>query len=208
MNRNNSWTIAGSALVIIATTGCHATMAPSNSSGSSSALPEGHYTNVGAEWPLKFRAHYFSVSTYSTYDWQVEYGGRLRANDPENELQSSSESLGSRYPDNMTGRMGPIANFPPPAKVAWRSQDGAQHHAEIDIGEIFSDGLIRHRLRRDEISEQGAGPGALPGIILEVNDRTINVYMRAHISTKDLQEPGNRYSDFRNDLIKVFSRTY
>ncbi|MDM0052216.1 hypothetical protein [Variovorax sp. J22R115] len=50
--------------------------------------------------------------------------------------------------------------------------------------------------------------GITPAIILEVNDRTINVYMRAHISTKELQVPGNRYSDFRNDLIKAFSQTY
>ena len=207
MNRHPPWNIASTALIIIATTGCHAAMGQSNLPGSV-ASPDGNYTNVGTEWPLKFNAHYFSVSTYSTYGCRVEYGGRLRADDPADELQSSSESLGSRYPENMTARMGPIANFPPPAKVEWRSQGGVQHRAEIDIGEIFRDRLIRHRLRRDEIADEGIGPGSVPGIILEVNDRTINVYMRAHISTKELQESGNRYSDFRNDLIKVFSRTY
>lgn len=183
-------------------------MSTSPPPASSTRLPEGHYTNVGAEWPLKFRAHYFSVSTYSTYGCRVEYGGKVRAEDPDDELQSSSEALGSRYPDNMTARMGPIGNFPPPATVTWRSKDGTPHEADIDISEIFKDELIRHRLGRDEISIEGIGPGALPGIILEVNDRTINVYMRAHISTRELQEPGNRHSDFRNDLIKAFSRTY
>ncbi|WP_245149923.1 hypothetical protein [Xanthomonas axonopodis] len=42
-----------------------------------------------------------------------------------------------------------------------------------------------------------------PHIILEVNDRTINVYMRAFMETAVLQEPGNRYSNSRNDLRKV-----
>ena len=57
-------------------------MATSTSPGPSSALPEGHYTNVGAEWPLKFRAHYFGISTYSTYSCRVEYAGRVRADEP------------------------------------------------------------------------------------------------------------------------------
>ena len=48
----------------------------------------------------------------------------------------------------------------------------------------------------------------MPGIILEVNDRTINVHMRAIIATKELQKAGNKHSDFRNDLIKVFSQSY
>ncbi|MFX6763667.1 hypothetical protein ABTH06_18600, partial [Acinetobacter baumannii] len=94
------------------------------------------------------------------------------------------------------------------AKVSWRAKDGTPLEAEVDIGEIFRDELIRHNLQPHEIAERGIGPGALPQIILEVNDRTINVYMRAHISTRELQQPGNRYSDFRADLIKVFNRTY
>ena len=44
--------------------------------------------------------------------------------------------------------------------------------------------------------------------ILEVNDRTINVYMRDMIALRKPQFPDRPHSDFRNDLIKVFSRTY
>ena len=47
-----------------------------------------------------------------------------------------------------------------------------------------------------------------PDIILEVNDRTINVYMRAFVPTRELQIPGNKYSGFRDDLILAWSRTY
>src|SRR3546814_10216423 len=99
----------------------------------------------------------------------------------------------------MSASYSSVANFPPPAIVTWRSKDGVPHRAEIDIGEIFSDKLIRHNLAREEISETASI--AHPGIILEVNDRTINVYMRARISTKALQIPGNKYSDYRDDLI-------
>ena len=74
------------------------------------------------------------------------------------------------------------------------------------MSEIFKDGLIRHNLQREEIAN--TTNMFVPDIILEVNDRTMNVYMRAHISTKALQEPGNKYSNFRNDLIKIYSKNY
>lgn len=159
------------------------------------------------EWPLTFKAHQFGAFSYSTYGCRVLYRGRLQLSEPEEVLQLASDTV-ANYPSNLNGSWGPIGNFPPPAKVTWRSRDGVPHEAEVDMGEIFKGQLIRHNLKRDEVAKEGIGPGAIPEIILEVNDRTINVYMKAHISTRELQEPGNRYSGFRNDLIKVYSRKY
>jgi hypothetical protein len=167
------------------------------------------YSDNASDWPLKFRGHKFDAYCFSTYGCKIHYHYKPAVvDDPENVLKPTTESLGAKYPGILTAGMGPIPNFPSPAKVTWRSRDGTSHEAEVDIGEIFRDQLIRHNLDREEVSAKGIGPGAIPDIILEVNDRTINVYMRAHISTSTLQEPGNRYSDFRNDLIKVYSRTY
>ena len=196
----------GSVLVAVslALTGCSAAM----TSTPASERSPGHHDAADVEWPLKFKSHYFGAATYSTYGCKVVYAGMNRVDDSEEELQSSSDSIGLKYPNNMGTGWGPISNFPPPAKVTWRSKDGAPHEAYVDIGEIFRDELIRHNLAREEIPDSTLASDHSPGIILEVNDRTINVYMRAHISTKELQEPGNRYSDFRDDLIKVFSRSY
>lgn len=74
------------------------------------------------------------------------------------------------------------------------------------MDEIFKDRLIHHNLRREEISEIGSIPP--PDIVLVVDDRTIKVYMRAFISTKELQRPNSPHSNFRNDLIEVYSQTY
>ncbi|MGY0505522.1 hypothetical protein [Luteimonas sp. e5] len=158
------------------------------------------------EWPLRFNAHNFSAFTYSTYGAKVIYGNRSYINAPDDKLQISSESLGDKYPDNLGASHLSIPNFPPPARVTWRSKDGTPLQAEVDMAEIFKDGLIHHNLKREEIAN--TTDMFVPDIILEVNDRTINVYMRAHIGTKELQKPGNRYSNFRYDLIKVYSRTY
>ena len=205
MERHLIRSIATSAMISLATTGCHATMAQSTSPGSA-ALPEGHYTNVNAEWPLKFEAHYFGGHCFDTQSCEILYRGFSHGS--RDKPSSSVESYGRSLDKLLSAGRGPIPNFPPPARVTWRSKNGTRLEAEIDIGEIFRDELVRHNLKQDEISEQGPGPGLLPAIILEVKDRTISVYMRAHVSTRELQEPGNRYSDFRNDLIKVFSRDY
>ena len=206
MERRLLRSIATGALISVATTGCNATMSTSNPPTSSAGLPDGHYTNVGAEWPLKFKAHYFGGHCFDTQSCVILYRGLRHGS--EDEPSPSVASYGRPLDKLLSAGRGPIPNFPPPAHVTWRSKDGALLEAEIDIGEIFRDELIRHNLKQDEVSEQGPGPGSLPAIILEVNDRTISVYMRAHISTRQLQTPGNRYSDFRNDLIKVFSRNY
>ncbi len=178
----------------------------------STAGPAGFPTNGadvgGLEWPIRFQAHLFDAYCFSTYGCRVVYAGRLRANDSPDELKSSSAAISDKYPNVLRAGMGPIPNFPPPAQVSWRAKDGTALEASVDLDDIFKDRLVRHHLKREEVSERGIGPGAMPEIILEVNDRTINVYMRAHISTRELQKPGNRYSDFRADLIKVYSRTY
>ena len=171
-----------------------------------SERPASRDDNTYVGWPLKFKAHYFGVSTYSTYGCKVVYSGMNRVADSEEVLQNSSESIGSKYPNNMRAGWGPIANFPPPATVTWRSKDGSSHEAEIDIGEIFKDELIRHNVAREDAMDPASS--GMPNIILEVNDRTINVYMRAMIWLKEPRLPGRPHSDYQDDLIKVFSRNY
>lgn len=162
--------------------------------------------NTVADWPLKFVRHNFGAYCYSTYGCRVIYNGFDHTGDPEDELQISSTSLGDRYPGNFVAGYLGVANFPEPARVTWRSSDGVPHEAQVDIGEIFSDGLILHGVPKEDIPERVSILD--PGIILEVNDRTINVYMRARIPTKSLRTPGNPYSDYRKDLVLVWTRSY
>lgn len=171
----------------------------------SPATGSGKADNTVADWPLKFVQHNFGAFCYSTYGCQIRYGGYNRA-EPDDDLAISSESLGDKYPKNLVAGYLGILGFPPPAQVRWRSKDGNQHETTVDIGEIFKDQLILHKVPKEEIRE---GVSILnPGIILEVNDRTINVYMRAFIPTKELQEPGNRHSGHRDEPVLAWSRTF
>ena len=186
----------------LALTGCQSAM--SSSPTSSPDPSDGSYSNVNPEWPLKFRAHYFGAHCFDTQHCEILYRGFPHGAD--SGPSPSVASYGRPLEKLLSAGRGPIPNFPPPAKVTWRSKDGTSHEAEIDIGEIFKDQLIRHNVAREDATD--IPTSGMPGIILEVNDRTINVYMRAIIATKELQKPGNPHSDFRNDLIKAFSKTY
>lgn len=165
----------------------------------------GEYSNSADHWPLVFHAHWFGATCYSTRGCRVEYAGFAHRDDDADRLTPSSASLGDAYPKVMSGGWGPLPNFPPPALVDWQSADGTRLHAEIDMEKIFGDRLVLHTLKRDEI---GPTYDPQPEILLEVNDRTISVYMRSRISTRKLEEPGNRFSRFRSDLTKAFCQTF
>lgn len=203
MERRLIRSIATTAMISLATTGCHASMAQSTSPGPA-ALPEGHDTNVNAGWPLKFKAHYFGGHCFDTQSCVIVYRGFRHGS--EDSPSPSVASYGRPLDKLLSAGRGPIPNFPPPAHVTWRSKDGTPLEAEIDIGEIFRDELIRHQVPREDALDPATS--GTPGIILEVNDRTINVYMRDMIALKKPQFPDRPHSDFRDDLIKVLSRTY
>lgn len=161
------------------------------------------------EWPLRFDSHKFSVFTYDTSGARVVYAGQLQIDQDDDELKRSSASYGPDYQRSWSGIHGMIRNFPAPAKVSWRSKDGQTHEAEIDFGEIFKDERVRHNVPRDEVADMANGEYRHePSIILEINDRTIRVYMRAFIPTKDFQIPGNPYSDARDEVVLVETYTY
>lgn len=182
-------------------TGCQGmatTTQDSPPSGSSRA------DNTVADWPLKFVQHNFGSDCYSVYDCSVTYNGLRTRSGKDGVLQPAltdahPESLGNAAADQIG-----IMNFPQPAQVRWRSKDGAQLDATVDIGEIFKDQVVLHNVPREEVS---GSPGTVD-ILLVVNDRTIDVYMRAFVSTNVEQVVGTRRGYSRRELIRAWSRTY
>ncbi|WP_245357344.1 hypothetical protein [Stenotrophomonas rhizophila] len=156
------------------------------------------------EWPLRFEKHSFGPRCYDTLECHVIYDNFKFGGD---KPTRSSASYGPDYLKGWNGSYGAVPNFPSAAKVIWRSKDGTLHEAEIDIGEIFKDRLVRHFVPREEVSDAPDGKIVVsPSILLEVNDRTIRVYMNAFVPTKHMQIPGNRRSGFRDDLY--LAKTY
>lgn len=182
--------------------GCQPVLSNSPATTQSESRPD----NTVANWPFKYQMHDFGAACYSTYGCKIKYDNFLHVDEPDDELQPSSESIGPDYLEYLDGSYLGIKNFPPPAEISWRSKDGQPHHAVIDIGEIFKDQLIRHNVPKDDIPENVSI--GHPSIIIEVNDRTVNVYMKGWIPTKSLRTPGNPNSDYRNEAILAYSKTY
>ena len=163
--------------------------------------------HIDTSKPILFDMHSFSYFCYSTYGCFVDYANLPLTQQDENKLKPSSESYGPDYQKNWSGTFGSIQNFPEPLLLRWRSKDGSEHKAKIDIGQIFKDQVILHKVPQNQLKPILTAP-VIPAIILEVNDRTVNVWMRAHAPTKDLQIPGNQYSNFRSDVVLAWTKTY
>lgn len=157
-----------------------------------------------ASWPLRFSHHDFDVACFDTQRCKVHYHGFDFGN-PEPTPSAASLSP-EAYDDALSASYGPVPRNTPAAQIDWVSKDGSALQAQVDIAAIFRDGLVRHHVAREDIAE-GASIGGT-AVLLEVDDRSINVYTRTLIPLKAPLDPSNRDSDIRDELIKVYSRTY
>ena len=88
--------------------------------------------------------------------------------------------------------------------------DGVARHVELDLEEVFPDRLILHNAREEDVApDWGLMIGSRSvDILLEVNDRTINLYMRGWVLLKQRRIPDDPGSDSLRDLILAWTKTY
>jgi len=189
------------AVSVLLMTGCH----PAMSAQANSRIEPPAQTHAV---PLKFKLHNFEAVCYSTVTCSVVYANNDFTRLFENKPAPPPSSPNYKATWGTASYVG-IKNFPAPAEVHWKSQDGVAHEAKVDIGDIFKDELIWHNVPKADMADFHSGPVAgEPDIFLEVNDRTINVYMTTLIPTKTEQIPGNTNSYGRDDLFLAWSHTY
>ena len=162
--------------------------------------------------PLRFAKHNFVAVCYNAIGCHVIYDNydyTESASDQDYDTVVSAPPPPGDYKANLNASHAGIKNFPLPAEARWKSQDGVQHEATVDMAKIFKDQLTWHKVPKADMADFYRGPVAgEPGIILEVNDRTINVYMKMLIPTRTEQIPGNKFSYGRDDLFLVWTHTY
>jgi hypothetical protein len=168
-------------------------------------LPNGLKVNPNP-WPLKFERYSFGARCYNTLRCSIIYSNAEHSTHRE---EPSGPPFSPDWKSTWSAGYNPYdnRNFAPPAGIDWVSLDGTRLRAEVDFDEIFKDRLIRHDVPREDIPEGWAHRLSID-VLLEVNDRTINVYMSAHIATKEPQIPGNPYSYSRDILTLMWARTY
>jgi hypothetical protein len=185
--------------MLLLMTGCHPAMSTKSDSNSADHAEPSMF-------PLLFVDHDFQAFCYNTLRCHVVYNN-FNFTPYKADQEPSPAPPSADYRDHwpFASYLG-IRNFPPPAEVKWTSLDGVEHAAQVDIGAIFKDERVLYRVPDSEIPDRSWG--GEPGILLEINDRTISVYMKAFIATKTEQIPGNKYSYGRDDVILAWTHTY
>jgi hypothetical protein len=194
-------------LIVIAaalTTGCH----PAMTTQSPTIQPPPETLAV----PLRFAKHNFVAYCYNAIGCHVVYDNydfSESVSDQDHDTVVSAPPPPGDYRANWNASYIGIDNFPAPAEVHWKSLDGVQHEAKVNMAAIFKDQLIWHKVPKMDMADFFHGPVAgAPGIFLVVNNRTINVYMKMLIPTRTEQIPGNKFSKGRDDLFLVWTHTY
>ncbi len=168
-------------------------------------------TSPSDPWPLKFKRHNFGARCHRTLRCSVIYDQFQFVSD--SAMHSpSGDPPSENWKKHWTAGYIAGDHFAGPVEVDWVSLDGDEHHADVDLEALFGDRLVRHQVAREEIPEGWlAAWGVEPlgvHILMQIDDRTINVFMRALIITKEPQIAGNPRSTSRHDLILAWTHTY
>lgn len=184
------------ALILLSLSGCNAMSSPQEA-GMELAV------KIDTSKPIRFSTHSFGAHCFDATECRVVYFGRIIRSGSKEAVPLPAGDLSRRLIAPHIG----IPNFQSPVQVSWIASDGTLLHAEVDVAQIFKDQIVLHQVPKDQLPNFLFSP-IEPEIIVVVRDRTIDVCMRAHIPTVSLQDPDNSYTDFRNDLVFVHSRSY
>lgn len=163
----------------------------------------GSYNRL-ADGPLRFQSHNIGAYCFSTWGCRIAYGTHLiEDKDPHQWQRPLEEFPGLR--ERMNGSMLGYRAFEGPLRIQWRDSRKRPLELELDLSEVFPDRKIRYNVDSELIAPTASvGP---PDVIVEVNDRTVRIYMRARIPLKKPRIPGNSLTDFVDDSIVVLKRT-
>lgn len=151
---------------------------------------------------MPFFDHSFSASCYETLACRVLYDNSYVVNE-----DKPSGSLTPAIRKNLGGSWA-ILDFPSKAHVAWTSKDGETHEEEINLEEIFKSRLVLYSPELNVNDVNLAVSYIPPEIILVVDGRSLHVYMKAMIPLIRPMDPGNRHTNFRNDLVVAYTKNF
>lgn len=171
--------------------------------------PEGLQAEM--PWPLRFDSFSFGTRAFNTLRCNIIFRGHQFALDDELDGPSGPPPSPD-WKDRWTASF-IVANWmmpPGPVEIRWTSLDGVEHYVEIDlIKDIFPDLAVLHNVPKEDVNEAWARYDKdTPDVLMEINDRTINVYMSAMVLTKSPPNPARPDVLFRNDLVLAWTKNY
>lgn len=208
MTKRPPWPAAtlASPLLFLALQGCATPMPPSDARPT--YPPPGHFPptlNRLVDGPFRFWQHNLGVYCFRTWGCRVEYGDQLIWDKKPDQYERPLEDYPPDLRKRMRGTNIGFRAFEGPLRLRWQDDSKQPLALDLDLGEIFADGLIRHDVPADEINATSSVGN--PDIIVEINDRTVRLYMRAFIPLKAPRDPSNRYTNSVDENVLVLERT-
>ena len=162
-------------------------------------------------WPIRFDDFNFGARSYNTLKSRIVFANKYQSTEKERTGPSgvphSPDWKDSWYGSHIVSA-GEV--FPSPIEIYWTALDGVARETKIDLEDVFPDRLVLHNVPREDIRPgwEGAPESRSVEILLEVNDRTINIYMRGRILQRKIKESDDPNGEWRRDLILAWTKTY
>ena len=151
--------------------------------------------------PLTFSQHNVGTLLFSASSLKIRYGSLrrnispdelTRAKNDKDDLSLGGPALGYRA-------------FGAPLEVEWKSADGTPYAVKLDLEKIFPGHKVLHN--EDPATFDPSMPLVMdPTIIVEVNDKTLTLYLDSFIGVLP-PDPGHVRNVKRNRLI-AYQKTF
>ncbi|MBC3908121.1 hypothetical protein [Undibacterium umbellatum] len=163
----------------------------------------GHIAMAADDDFLKFSSHDLSVQVFSASDLRLVYANSPHALAIGEMAREKTETDATRMPGFTSGE---YPTFAGPVEMEWRSKDGTQLKHTLDLDSIFKDRKILHKEDPARIYKPMPISGVPPIIIIEANDRTVNVYMFTTIQIIP-EDPNTTRREVHNNCVLAYSKT-
>jgi hypothetical protein len=123
---------------------------------------------------LTFQRHDLSVSLFNVCAVSVQYAGCMHAATDDEYAPAKTPADVNRYPSIKSGDWPAFASL---VNIEWRALDGQTLDCTLDLNEIFKDKRVLHTENPARLYAPSPIAGDVPTVIIELDDRTVNVYM-------------------------------
>jgi len=151
--------------------------------------------------------HALGLDCYNASDLELRYG-RFYMKIYDSEDYDGKRDLAGPKEDKSyiaDATMGLFEVFRDVVKLNWLDYEGNPIEYEFRFEDIFKDKIIPHKKEDEDLIFWSDPLGGTPGIIIEVDNRTLNIYLDADIL---LEIPNSNRLKSRHDKILVFSKTF
>jgi hypothetical protein len=161
------------------------------------------YTTMSTAAELKFQRHNLATDCYSATVMRVIYAHKQFPACSNKISREKRPEDDKRWP----GVISDFRAFEGPLQVEWRTRDGDSHSVVLNLDDIFRDKVVLHREDPQRIDQSMPMIPSNPIIVIEVHDRTLNVYMDVRIALRPT-DPSVRTRDVRRNRTLAYSKTF